>query len=77
MFLDEANIASRIRHPNVANIVDLGEEGDSLFMVLEWVNGDSWSKLAAAIAAAGHALESARCSASAPTRAPGSTPPTS
>jgi serine/threonine-protein kinase len=56
MFLDEANIASRIRHPNVADIVDLGEEGDSLFMVLEWVNGDSWSKLYAAIAAAGHAF---------------------
>ena len=56
MFLDEASIASRIRHPNVADIVDLGEEGDTLYMVLEWVNGDSWSKLYGAVQAAGHAV---------------------
>ncbi len=56
MFLDEANIASRIRHPNVADIVDLGEEGENIYMVLEWVQGDSWSKLQAAIAQAGHAF---------------------
>ncbi len=56
MFLDEAKIAARISHPNVAGIVDLGEEGDVLYMVLEWIDGDSWSKLAGAIAAAGHAF---------------------
>jgi serine/threonine-protein kinase len=54
MFLDEASIASRIRHPNVADILDLGEEADTLYMVLEWVNGDAWSKLYAATSAAGH-----------------------
>jgi serine/threonine-protein kinase len=54
MFLDEASIASRIRHPNVADIVDLGEEGSTLYMVLEWINGDSWSKLHAGVQAAGH-----------------------
>ena len=53
MFLDEASIASRIRHPNVADIVDLGEEGGTLYMVIEWINGDSWSKLHAAVQAAG------------------------
>jgi serine/threonine protein kinase len=56
MFLDEAAIASRIRHPNVADIVDLGEEDGTLYMVLEWVNGDSWSKLYAAVQAAGHSF---------------------
>jgi eukaryotic-like serine/threonine-protein kinase len=45
MFLDEASIASRIRHPNVADILDLGEESNTLYMVLEWINGDSWAKL--------------------------------
>jgi serine/threonine-protein kinase len=45
MFLDEASIAARIRHPNVADIVDLGEENGVLYMVIEWVSGDSWSKL--------------------------------
>jgi serine/threonine-protein kinase len=49
MFLDEARIASRIRHTNVADIEDLGEDGGTLYMVLEWVQGDSWSKLIGAI----------------------------
>ena len=53
MFLDEASIVSRIRDPHVASVDDLGEEGSTLYMVLEWVNGDSWSKLHAAIAKAG------------------------
>ncbi len=56
MFLDEASIASRIRHPNVADIDDLGEEDGTLYMVLEWVSGDSWSKLYQAIQKAGHAF---------------------
>jgi eukaryotic-like serine/threonine-protein kinase len=53
MFLDEASIASRIRHPNVADIIDLGEERDTIYMVLEWINGDSWSKLYGAVHDAG------------------------
>jgi eukaryotic-like serine/threonine-protein kinase len=56
MFLDEASIASRIRHPNVADIVDLGEEAQTLYMVLEWVSGDAWSKLYTAVSQAGHAF---------------------
>jgi len=53
MFLDEARIASRIRHMNVAEIEDLGEDAGFLYMVLEWVPGDPWSKLITAIAASG------------------------
>jgi serine/threonine-protein kinase len=49
MFLDEARIASRIRHPNVADIDDLGEDGDTLYMVLEWIDGDAWSRLYRAV----------------------------
>ncbi|HSQ62009.1 MAG TPA: serine/threonine-protein kinase [Polyangiaceae bacterium] len=45
MFLDEARIASGITHPNVAQILDLGEEGDVLYLAMEWVDGDSLSKL--------------------------------
>ncbi len=45
MFVDEARIASRIRHPNVADLDDLGEEGNTLYMVLEWIDGDSWFRL--------------------------------
>lgn len=40
MFLDEAQIASRIRHPNVAEILDLGEEEEVLYLVMEWVDGE-------------------------------------
>jgi serine/threonine protein kinase len=34
MFLDEASLASRIRHPNVAQILDLGEQEGVLFLVM-------------------------------------------
>src|SRR5215472_18816008 len=41
MFLDEARIASGVHHPNVAEIYELGEQGTVLYLVMEWVNGDS------------------------------------
>jgi serine/threonine protein kinase len=45
MFLDEARIASRIEHPNVIQIFDLGEEHEVLYLAMEYVDGDSLSKL--------------------------------
>jgi serine/threonine protein kinase len=45
MFLDEARIASRIEHPNVAQIFDLGEEHEVLYLAMEYVDGDAFSKL--------------------------------
>jgi predicted Ser/Thr protein kinase len=45
MFLDEARIASRIEHSNVARILDVGEHEGNYFIVMEWVDGDSLSKL--------------------------------
>ncbi len=45
MFLDEARVAARIRHPNVAEILDLGEQDDVLYLVMEWVEGDNLSAL--------------------------------
>src|SRR2546430_9124581 len=45
MFLDEARIASGIQHPNVAQIIDLGEQDDILYIVMEWVDGDSLAKI--------------------------------
>jgi len=41
MFLDEARVASRIIHPNVVQILDLGEQDDVLYLVMEWVDGES------------------------------------
>ncbi|NUP11139.1 MAG: serine/threonine protein kinase [Polyangiaceae bacterium] len=43
MFLDEAAIASKIQHPNVAQIIDLGEQDEVLYLVMEWVDGESLS----------------------------------
>ncbi len=40
MFLDEARLCARIRHPNVAAVLDLGEEEDALYIVIEWVEGE-------------------------------------
>jgi len=45
MFLDEARIASRIRHPNVVEIIDLGEQQSLLYIVMEWIDGEPLSTL--------------------------------
>jgi serine/threonine-protein kinase len=41
MFVDEAIVASAIRHPNICETYELGRDENLLFMVLEWVAGDS------------------------------------
>jgi eukaryotic-like serine/threonine-protein kinase len=45
MFLDEARIASKIRHSNVVGIVDLGEQDGALFLAMEWVEGETVAAL--------------------------------
>jgi eukaryotic-like serine/threonine-protein kinase len=40
MLLQEASLASRIQHPNVAATLDLGEQDGVLFLVMEWVDGE-------------------------------------
>jgi serine/threonine-protein kinase len=39
MFLDEASLASRIHHPNVVEVLDLGESEGVLFIAMEWLDG--------------------------------------
>jgi hypothetical protein len=39
MFLDEARILGRLNHPGVATVHDFGEEGRTLYMVMEYVAG--------------------------------------
>lgn len=51
MFLDEARIASGIRHANVAQILDLGDEQGVLYIAMEWVDGDALTKLNRALVA--------------------------
>jgi serine/threonine protein kinase len=45
MFLDEARLASRIRHPNVVPTLDVVSLEDELFLVMEYVHGDSLARL--------------------------------
>ena len=45
MFLDEARIASGIEHANIAQILDLGEFNEVLYLVMEFVDGDALSKI--------------------------------
>src|SRR5438132_1268995 len=40
MFFDEARLVSRIKNPNVAEVMDLGETDSALFIVMEWVDGE-------------------------------------
>jgi serine/threonine-protein kinase len=40
MFLDEARLISRIRHPNVVAVLDFGEAGEALYIVMEFIDGE-------------------------------------
>ena len=41
MFLDEARIVARIRHPNVVQTIDVVTEDFELFLVMEYIHGES------------------------------------
>lgn len=41
MFIDEARLAARIRHPNVVPILDVVSDGSELFLVMEYVAGEA------------------------------------
>jgi serine/threonine protein kinase len=45
MFLQEARIASRFNHPNIAQIYDLGEHGGSYFIAMEYVHGEDLGRI--------------------------------
>src|SRR5580700_11191148 len=45
MFLDEARLAARIRHPNVVSTLDVVATEGELFVVMEYVPGDSLARL--------------------------------
>jgi eukaryotic-like serine/threonine-protein kinase len=45
MFLDEAHLAARIRHPNVVSTLDVVAIGGEVFLVMEYVHSQSLAKL--------------------------------
>jgi len=53
MFLDEASLASQVRHPHVVEILDLGEQDGVLFLVMEWIDGMPLNQLMKAAKSSG------------------------
>ncbi len=49
MFLDEARLAARIQHPNVVPTLDVMNDHGELLIVMEYVQGESLSKLLRAV----------------------------
>ena len=54
MFLDEARVASRVHHANVVEVFEAVMSKDELFLVMEYVEGQSLARLVKASAAAGY-----------------------
>jgi serine/threonine-protein kinase len=49
MLFEEASLAALVRHPNVAETLDLGEREDgTLYLVMEWVSGEPLDHILAA-----------------------------
>lgn len=44
-FLDEAQLASRVRHPNVVSVLDVVARDGELFVVMEFVEGEPLARL--------------------------------
>ncbi len=47
MFLDEARLASRLHHPNVVPILEIGMQGEQYYLVMEYIEGDTVAHLMA------------------------------
>jgi serine/threonine-protein kinase len=47
MFLDEARLAGRVRHPNVVPTLDVVEADGEILLVMEYVHGESLARLIA------------------------------
>jgi serine/threonine protein kinase len=45
MFLDEARLAARIRHPNVVGTIDVQQDEEGIFLVMEYVEGPPLSAI--------------------------------
>jgi serine/threonine protein kinase/anti-anti-sigma regulatory factor len=56
MFLNEAKIAGRLMHPNIVQVLDVGEEKGALFLAMEYVRGKDLRDLLKKLRAGGQNL---------------------
>src|SRR5579859_6812309 len=56
MFRDEVRLTSRIIHPNVVQTLDVVEDGGEIFLVMDYVHGQSLAELMRQIAHRGQAV---------------------
>jgi serine/threonine-protein kinase len=53
LLIREAKLAARIRHPNVVQILDVDDDVEGVFLVMEYIEGDSLAAIAHRVAAKG------------------------
>jgi len=53
MFLDEARLAAKIHHPNIAAIHEIGEQAGGYYLVMDYIEGDTAARLFGRCALAG------------------------
>ena len=53
MFLDEARLAGRVRHPNVVATLDVVAEENEIFLVMDYIHGESLSRVIREVATRG------------------------
>lgn len=61
MFLDEARVAGLVRHANVVSVLDVGEDDEGPFLVMDYIEGTSLSRFITHHAAAGASIPVAVC----------------
>ena len=59
MFIDEARLAARIRHPNVVHILDVVHDEKQLLLVMEYIPGESLGGMLAAAIRGNHQVPAA------------------
>jgi serine/threonine-protein kinase len=56
MFIDEARLAARVHHPNIVQTIDVVEVDGDLYLVMEYVHGESLARLIQACREAGKSV---------------------
>lgn len=63
MFIEEARLASRVRHPNVVSVLDVIHQDGELMLVMEYVHGVALHQLVSSLRTQGERLSPAEISA--------------